>query len=192
MDFLTLLLLSVGLAMDAFAVSVCKGLSMKKAGLAQAAVVGLWFGVFQALMPVIGYYVGIQFMGFISAWDHWLAFGLLVLIGANMIRESFQNEEETEAHEHHKSDLNPKDMFIAAVATSIDALAVGVSFAAMDDVNIWYSVAVIGVVTLILSMIGVKAGGFVGKKMASKAELLGGIILICIGIKIVVEHMFFS
>ncbi len=192
MDFITLLLLSVGLAMDAFAVSVCKGLSMKKAGLAQAAVVGLWFGVFQALMPVIGYYVGIQFMGFISAWDHWLAFGLLVLIGANMIRESFQNKEESEAHAHHKSDLNPKDMFIAAVATSIDALAVGVSFAAMDDVNIWYSVAVIGVVTLILSMIGVKAGGFVGKKMASKAELLGGIILICIGIKIVVEHMFFS
>lgn len=192
MDFLTLLLLSVGLAMDAFAVSVCKGLSMKKAGLAQAAVVGLWFGVFQALMPVIGYYVGIQFMGFISAWDHWLAFGLLVLIGANMIRESFQNKEESEAHAHHKSDLNPKDMFIAAVATSIDALAVGVSFAAMDDVNIWYSVAVIGVVTLILSMIGVKAGGFVGKKMASKAELLGGIILICIGIKIVVEHLFFS
>ena len=192
MDFITLLLLSVGLAMDAFAVSVCKGLSMKKAGLAQAAVVGLWFGVFQALMPVIGYYVGIQFMGFISAWDHWLAFGLLVLIGANMIRESFQNKEETEANTHHKSDLNPKDMFIAAVATSIDALAVGVSFAAMDDVNIWYSVAVIGVVTLILSMIGVKAGGFVGKKMASKAELLGGIILICIGIKIVVEHMFFS
>ncbi len=192
MDFITLLLLAVGLAMDAFAVSVCKGLSMKKAGLPQALVVGLWFGGFQALMPLIGYYLGIQFIGFISSWDHWLAFGLLALIGANMIRESFQNEEDTQAHQHHKSDLNPKDMFIAAVATSIDALAVGVSFATMENVNIWLNVAVIGVVTLLLSVVGVKAGNFVGKKMASKAELVGGLILIGIGIKILVEHLFFS
>ncbi len=192
MDFITLLLLAVGLAMDAFAVSVCKGLSMKKAGLPQSLVVGLWFGGFQALMPLIGYYLGIQFIGFISSWDHWLAFGLLALIGANMIRESFQNEEDTQAHQHHKSDLNPKDMFIAAVATSIDALAVGVSFATMENVNIWLNVAVIGVVTLLLSVVGVKAGNFVGKKMASKAELVGGLILIGIGIKILVEHLFFS
>lgn len=205
MDFITLLLLAAGLSMDAFAVSVCKGISMKKTGLPQALVVGLWFGGFQALMPVLGYFLGIQFIGLISAWDHWIAFGLLALIGINMIREALGQRNEggeddgkdgadcgngdKRAAKSEKSDLAFRPMLMAAVATSIDALAVGVSFAAMDGVNIWTSAGTIGVVTLAFSMVGVKAGHLVGKGLASKAEIIGGIILIGIGIKIIVEHM---
>lgn len=191
MDFLTLFLLSAGLAMDAFAVSVCKGLSMKKTGIAQALIVGLWFGGFQALMPIAGYYAGISFMELISAWDHWIAFGLLALIGLNMIRESLGKEDESCG----KTQSNPlafKTMLLASIATSIDALAVGVSFAAMNTVKIWYAASVIGIVTLIFSAVGVKAGHIVGKKMASKAELVGGIILIGIGVKILLEHTVFA
>ena len=191
MDFLTLFLLSAGLAMDAFAVSVCKGLSMKKTGIGQALTVGLWFGGFQALMPIIGYFAGLSFIDLISAWDHWIAFGLLALIGANMIRESFSKEEDSCG----KASSNPlafKTMLLASIATSIDALAVGVSFAAMNTVKIWYSAAVIGIVTLIFSAVGVKAGHAVGKKMANKAELVGGIILIGIGVKILLEHTVFA
>lgn len=187
MDFFTLLLLAAGLAMDAFAVSVCKGMSMKKTGIGQALEVGLWFGGFQALMPLIGYFAGISFTNLISAWDHWIAFGLLALIGVNMIRESFHGDDGESA----KPAGNPlafKTMLLASIATSIDALAVGVSFAAMDSVNIWYAVSVIGTVTLLFSAAGVKAGHLVGKGMASKAELVGGIILIGIGIKILLEH----
>lgn len=191
MDFLTLFLLSAGLAMDAFAVSVCKGLAMKKTDFTQAVIVGLWFGGFQALMPVAGYYAGISFMELISSWDHWIAFGLLALIGANMIRESFGKDDE----ECGKTQGNPlafKTMLIASIATSIDALAVGVSFAAVNTVNIWYAAAVIGVVTFAFSAFGVKAGHAVGKKMADKAELVGGIILIGIGVKILLEHTVFA
>ena len=187
MDFLTLLLLAAGLSMDAFAVSVCKGMSMKKTGLSQALVVGLWFGVFQALMPIIGYFLGIQFMGMISAWDHWIAFGLLTLIGVNMIREATEKDDK-KAKNPEKNDLAFRTMLMAAVATSIDALAVGVSFAVMNDVNILISAGTIGVVTLAFSVIGIKAGHLVGRRLASKAEIIGGIILICIGIKILIEH----
>ncbi len=188
MDFITLLLLAAGLSMDAFAVSVCKGMSMKKTRFAQALIVGLWFGGFQALMPIIGYFLGVQFMGLISAWDHWIAFGLLALIGINMIREAF-GKDDKKAEKPEKSDLAFKSMLMAAVATSIDALAVGVSFAAMNEVNIWVSAGTIGVVTLAFSVVGVKAGHLVGKGFASKAEIIGGIILIGIGIKILIEHM---
>ena len=191
MDFLTLLLLAAGLSMDAFAVSVCKGMSMKKTGLPQALVVGLWFGVFQALMPIIGYFLGIQFMGMISAWDHWIAFGLLTLIGVNMIREATEKDDK-KAKNPEKNDLAFRTMLMAAVATSIDALAVGVSFAVMNDVNIWISAGTIGVVTLTFSVIGVKAGHLVGRRLASKAEIIGGIILICIGIMIFIEDMVFG
>lgn len=203
MDFITLLLLAAGLSMDAFAVSVCKGISMKKTGLPQALVVGLWFGGFQALMPVLGYFLGIQFIGLISAWDHWIAFGLLALIGVNMIREALGQKKEGgeddgkdgadcadgKGKPAEKNDLAFRPMLMAAVATSIDALAVGVSFAAMDGVNIWTSAGAIGLVTLAFSMVGVKAGHLVGKGLASKAEIIGGIILIGIGIKIIIEHM---
>ena len=188
MNFLTLLLLAAGVSMDAFAVSVCKGMSMKKTGLPQALIVGLWFGGFQALMPIIGYFLGIQFMGLISAWDHWIAFGLLALIGANMIREAFEKDDK-KAEKPEKNDLAFKSMLMAAIATSIDALAVGVSFAAMNDANIWISAGTIGIVTLIFSVVGVKAGHLVGKGLASKAQIVGGIILIGIGIKIIVDHM---
>lgn len=214
MDFLTLFLLAAGLSMDAFAVSVCKGISMKKTGLPQALVIGLWFGGFQALMPVLGYFLGIQFVGLISAWDHWIAFGLLALIGINMIREAVGEnggkddgkhgaglvdgdgkhgaglvDGDGKAAKSGKNELAFRTMLMAAVATSIDALAVGVSFAAMDGVNIWTSAGTIGIVTLAFSMAGVKAGHLVGKGLASKAEIIGGIILIGIGIKIIIEHM---
>ncbi len=188
MDFITLFLLAAGLSMDAFAVSVCKGMSMKKSGLSQALIVGIWFGGFQALMPVIGYFLGIQFTGLISAWDHWIAFGLLALIGINMIREAFEKDD-MKADRPQKNDLAFRSMLMAAIATSIDALAVGVSFAAMNDANIWISAGTIGVVTLAFSVVGVKAGHLVGKGLASKAQIIGGIILIGIGIKILVEHM---
>ncbi len=188
MDFITLLLLAAGLSMDAFAVSVCKGMSMKKSGLSQALIVGIWFGGFQALMPVIGYFLGIQFLGLISAWDHWIAFGLLALIGINMIREAFEKDDR-KAEKPEKDDLAFRPMLMAAIATSIDALAVGVSFAAVSDANIWISAGTIGVVTLAFSAFGVKAGHLVGKGLASKAQIVGGVILIGIGIKILIEHM---
>lgn len=200
MNFITLLLLAAGLSMDAFAVSVCKGISMKKTGLPQALVVGVWFGGFQALMPITGYYLGIQFMRLISVWDHWIAFGLLAIIGINMIREAVGEngrkddgaspvDRDGKAAKPEKADLAFRPMLMAAVATSIDALAVGVSFAAMEGVNIWTSAGTIGIVTLFFSAAGVKAGHLVGKGLASKAEIVGGVILICIGIKIIVEHM---
>lgn len=189
MDFITLFILAAGLATDAFAVSVCKGMSMKKTGFAQALTAGLWFGGFQALMPIAGYYIGRSFIGLISAWDHWIAFGLLALIGVNMIWEAAKGEPEDGAAKPEKNPLAFRTMLVAAIATSIDALAVGVSFAAVSTVNIWYAAATIGIVTLAFSFIGVKAGNLIGKGLASKAEIVGGAVLICIGIKILVEHM---
>ena len=174
--------------MDAFAVSVCKGMSMKKTGFAQALVVGLWFGGFQALMPIIGYFLGIELIGLISAWDHWIAFGLLAIIGINMIREAFKKDDK-KAESPKEDDLAFKPMLMAAVATSIDALAAGVSFAAIPRMNIWISSGIIGIVTLAFSVIGVTAGHLVGKGLASKAQIVGGVILIGIGVKILIEHM---
>ena len=184
MNLFSLFLLAVGLSMDAFAVAVCKGLALKKINTRHAVIVGLWFGGFQALMPLIGYLLAAQFRDAITAYDHWIAFALLTLIGGNMIREAVfeKEEEETDAA------LSFRSMLPLAVATSIDALAVGVTFAFLD-VNIWTSILLIGCTTFVLSMIGVKAGSVFGAKYEKKAELLGGVILILLGVKILLEHL---
>lgn len=182
-EFITLFVLAVGLSMDAFAVAVCKGLAMKKMSWKNAVIVGLWFGTFQALMPVIGYFLGVSFADRIKSVDHWIAFVLLALIGGNMIREAFGKEEERAS-----ADLDVKTMFIMAVATSIDALAVGVTFAFLDQ-NMPLAVSLIGVTTFMLSMLGVKVGNLFGVKYKSKAEFKGGLILILLGAKILLEHL---
>lgn len=183
MDLFTLFILAVGLSMDAFAVSICKGLAIKKITLKEVTIVGLWFGGFQALMPAIGYLLGSTFKDKITAIDHWIAFILLGLIGANMIKESLSNEEESSS-----SSIKAKEMFVLAIATSIDALAVGITFSFLN-VNILFAVLFIGVTTFVLSAIGVKIGNIFGTKYKSKAELAGGIILIALGFKILIEHL---
>ena len=188
MGFFEILLLGIGLSMDAFAVSICKGLCMKKADIKGMAICGAWFGGFQGLMPMIGFLVGSLFAKVIEAFDHWVAFGLLALIGINMIKESFEKEE-CESCSIEGADLSVKTMFVMAVATSIDALAVGVSLAMAGNVNIWIAALSIAAITFILSAIGVKVGSIFGSKYEKKAELLGGIILIILGIKILLEHM---
>lgn len=183
MGFGELFILAVGLAMDAFAVAVCKGLALKKIGAGKALLVGLWFGGFQGLMPFIGYLLGTGFEDKIKAIDHWVAFILLGLIGLNMIREACSGEEE-----EADACLDVKSMFLLAVATSIDALAVGITFALLK-VNIGMAVSTIGVITLILSAAGVYIGHIFGEKYKAKAEIAGGIILILIGLKILLEHL---
>lgn len=183
MDVPTLFALAAGLSMDAFAVSICKGLAMHKATLKKAAIVGIWFGGFQALMPAIGYLLGMQFREKIVFIDHWIAFVLLVLIGVNMIREACGKEsEETD------DSLAFKEMFVLAVATSIDALAVGITFAFLA-VHIFWAVVFIGIVTFCFSIAGVKIGNGFGTRYKAKAELAGGVILIFLGIKILLEHL---
>ncbi len=183
MSFWELLLLAVALSMDAFAVSVCKGLAMDKVTLRRAGVVGLWFGGFQALMPLIGWLLGSQFERYITSIDHWVAFVLLALIGGNMIRESFSKEEE-------KADasLGFVTMLLLAIATSIDALAVGVTFAFLS-INIWRSIALIGCTTFLLSAIGVKVGNLFGTRYKAKAEFVGGVVLVLLGVKILLEGL---
>ena len=183
MTLFDLILIAVSLSMDAFAVSICKGLSVRRVSLTHALTCGLWFGGFQALMPLIGYFVGAQFREQITFIDHWIAFGLLAIIGGNMIRESLSKEEECP-----DASLSVKAMLPMAIATSIDALAVGVSFAFLS-VNIGAAVSFIGVITFVLSMVGVKAGSLFGAKYKSKAELAGGVILILMGLKILLEHL---
>ena len=187
MGFFELFLLGVGLSMDAFAVSVCKGLAMKKATLKSQMTCGLWFGGFQALMPLIGFFLGALFADAIKAFDHWIAFGLLVLIGANMLKEAL--EQECGCCENHDADMSVKTMFVMAVATSIDALAVGISLAMAGDVNIWSAIALIGITTCVLSALGVKIGNIFGSRYEKKAEFAGGVILILLGLKILLEHM---
>ena len=182
MGVITLLSLAVAVSMDAFAVSICKGLALQKIKLKQYALVGLWFGGFQALMPVIGYFLGGKFMDKISSFDHWVAAGLLAIIGINMIREALSEDEE----KVDKS-LDIKTMFMLAVATSIDALAVGISLSVFD-INIWLSVLCIGVTTFMFSAAGLKIGSLFGTRHKSKAEFVGGAILIILGIKTVLEH----
>lgn len=184
MGFVEILLIGIGLSMDAFSVSICKGLTTKKFSLKMAMICGLWFGGFQALMPVIGYFFGVQFENLIASFDHWIAFGLLALIGINMIREAVSKKEE----EKDNGALDVKTMFLLAVATSIDALAVGVSFAALKE-NIWRAIVIIGLTTFIFSAIGVKIGNVFGSKYEKKAAMAGGIILIIIGVKILLEHL---
>lgn len=185
MGIIELLFLAAGLAMDAFAVSVCKGLSVKEYRLRHSLTAGVYFGGFQALMPLLGWLLGSQFESVIKSVDHWIAFGLLGLIGANMVRESFGKEEELNAS------FLPGTMLPLAVATSIDALAVGVTFAFLD-VNIWLAIALIGGVTFFISSAGVKIGNAFGARFQSKAEFAGGVILILLGIKILIEHLFFG
>lgn len=181
-----LLLLAVGLSMDAFAVSVCKGLSVKKAGLKESAICGGWFGGFQALMPLLGYFLGALFAEAIEKFDHWIAFGLLAIIGINMLKEAFANGCDCE---EHSDDLSVKTMFVMAIATSIDALAVGISLAMAGNVNIILAVVLIGVTTFLLSGLGVKIGNLFGNRFEKKAQIAGGVILILLGAKILLEHL---
>ena len=185
MGLIELFLIAVGLSMDAFAVSVCKGLAMPKCTFKKAAIVGLCFGGFQALMPAIGYILGAQFQEAIASIDHWIAFVLLALIGGNMIHEALDNDEE-----EADASLDVKTMFLLAVATSIDALAIGITFAFLK-VNIIPAVCFIGIVTFIISFAGVKIGNVFGARYKNKAEIVGGVILILLGLKILLEHLGF-
>ena len=224
MGLLELFILAIGLSMDAFAVSICKGLALPKLNLKSAGIVGLWFGAFQALMPLIGYLLGVNFRSYIVSIDHWIAFVLLALIGANMIKEALSDDDEEEEAEIRNLKRGPeertigvcsldscsisptgqvalsrgdngikeilgfKTMFLLAVATSIDALAMGVTFAFLN-VNIIPAISFIGVVTFTCSAIGVKIGNVFGLKYKSKAEIAGGVILILLGCKILIEHL---
>lgn len=181
------LLLAVGLSMDAFAVSVCKGLCVKKATLKEQALCGVWFGGFQALMPLIGYFLGSMFADAIKTVDHWVAFGLLVIIGISMLKEAFEKKEEV--CDVDSADFSVKTMFVMAVATSIDALAVGISLAMAGNVNIYLAVALIGLITCLLSALGVKIGNLFGSRFEKKAQIAGGVILIFLGVKILLEHL---
>lgn len=182
MSILELFILAVGLSMDAFAVSVCKGLSLGKIKPKHMCIAGAWFGGFQALMPLIGYFLGSFFAEMIEKYDHWVAFVLLAIIGGNMIKESFGKDEKVD------SSMDVKSMLLLAIATSIDALAVGVTFAFLQ-VQIVPAVSFIGVITFIFSAVGVKIGSLFGTKYKSKAELFGGIVLVLIGIKILLEDI---
>lgn len=184
MDIVSLLALAVGLSMDAFAVSVCKGLALKKVNAKHMCIVGAWFGGFQALMPTIGYLLGVRFEQYITAIDHWIAFVLLALIGANMIREAVSPGGDEEAD----ASLGFKTMLLMAVATSIDALAVGITFAFLS-VNIIPAALTIGVTTFALSAVGVKVGSVFGLKYKKRAEIAGGVILCLLGLKILLEHL---
>ncbi|MBO5855326.1 MAG: manganese efflux pump [Alistipes sp.] len=182
MGVFELILIAISLAMDAFAVSLGKGLTVCNVRPRYALSAGLWFGGFQALMPIIGYFLGHSFAGVVTSVDHWIAFALLILIGGNMLREAIWGDDEQQ-----DGDFAPRKMFVMAVATSIDALAVGITMAFLD-VNIWIAATVIGVITFVLSAAGVVLGCRFGNYLGSKAGILGGIILICLGIKILLEH----
>lgn len=184
MSIIELILLAAGLSMDAFAVSICKGLAMEKISFKKMGTVGLWFGGFQAIMPLTGYFLGSSFEKYITGFDHWIAFVLLAIIGANMIKESLSKEEEKQ-----NDSLDFKTMLLLAIATSIDALAVGITFALLPDVNIVAAISFIGMFTFLTSAFGVKIGNVFGIKYKSKAEFAGGFILIVIGLKILLEHL---
>ena len=184
MSLTELFIIAVGLSMDAFAVAVCKGLAMPRMNWKGACVVGLYFGGFQAVMPFLGYVLGSSFSLSIRAYDHWIAFLLLVIIGGNMVKEALSHEEE-----YTDSSLDMKHMTLLAVATSIDALAVGVTFSMVElSVSIWLAVCLIGCTTFLISLGGVYVGNVFGAKYKNKAEFVGGTILILIGVKIILEH----
>ena len=178
-----IIVIGMGLAMDAFAVSVCKGLSMKKMNWKNAIIIALYFGIFQAIMPVIGFFFGTTFSSFVSSVDHWIAFILLAIIGGNMINDSSDDE-----LEKRNDNVDIKTMLLLAIATSIDALAVGITFAFLKA-NLVQSIIIIGLITFVISITGVKIGNKFGDKFQNKAELIGGIILIIIGLKILLEHL---
>ena len=179
-------LIGVGLAMDAFAVSICKGLAMRRMNYKKAIIIAAFFGVFQALMPALGYVLGTTFANKIAAIDHWIAFILLALIGANMIKEALSSDDD----ECQDDSLRLGDLIMLSIATSIDALAVGITFA-FFNVSLLLSVSMIGIITFIICVIGVKVGNVFGEKYKSKAELAGGLILIVMGAKILIDHLFF-
>ena len=183
MELFEIVVIGIGLAMDAFAVSVCKGLAMKKLDWKKVIIISLYFGIFQALMPVLGYCLGSTFSSFVQQVDHWIAFILLAIIGGNMIKDSTDDEEEK-----RNDKVDVKTMVLLALATSIDALAVGVTFA-FFEVNLWLSISIIGIITFVLSVLGVIIGNKFGDKFQNRAELAGGIILIIIGLKILLEHL---
>lgn len=183
MSIIELLLVSVAVSMDAFAVSICKGLSVNRLRRTDALKVGLWFGGFQALMPLIGYFCGASFYAVVSSVDHWIVFVLLSIIGGNMIKESFSKDDC-----HCNPDFSLKTMLPLALATSIDALAVGVTFAFLE-VRIWISVAMIGLITMLFSIVGVHVGNIFGSRYKSEAEFAGGLILLVMGLKILIEHL---
>ena len=184
MGIIELLILAVGLSMDAFAVSVCKGLASGRVTARHALTAGVWFGGFQALMPLIGWLLGVRFQVFITKIDHWIAFVLLVLIGLNMVRESRQEEELSNTD----ASFTVKVMFPLAVATSIDALTVGITFAFLQ-VQIIPAITLIGLTTFVISAVGVKAGGVVGMRGRARAEMIGGLVLVLMGVKILLEHL---
>ena len=186
MTFFELFLIGIGLSMDAFAVSICKGLSMQKIDKKYTLCIGLFFGGFQALMPLTGYLLGSRFSGYIERFDHWIAFVLLALIGFNMIKESREEEEE---EEKPYAGINFKELLILAVATSIDALAVGITFAFLPGTHIVPAVALIGSITFVFSAAGIRLGNVFGLRYKSKAEFAGGVILILLGTKILLEHL---
>ena len=183
MELFEIVVIGIGLAMDAFAVSICKGLSMKKINWKKSIIIALYFGIFQALMPVLGYFLGSTFSSFVQNVDHWIAFILLAIIGGNMIKDSTDDE-----IEKRNDKVDVKTMVILAIATSIDALAVGVTFA-FFEVNILLAISIIGIITFVLSLLGVIIGNKFGDKFQNRAELAGGIILIIIGLKILLEHL---
>lgn len=183
MGWIEIILISIALAMDAFAVSICKGLAMSKMNWKKGFIVGIYFGVFQALMPIIGYFLGSRFETIVTSIDHWIAFILLAVIGGKMIKDAYEN-----TCENCSDDTTPKTMLILAIATSIDALAVGIMFAFLR-VNLILAVSFIGIITFFLAILGVKIGNIFGDKYEKKAELAGGCILIVMGIKILLEHL---
>ena len=186
--FVEIFLIGIGLSMDAFAVSVCKGLGMHRVNYAHALVIALFFGVFQGLMPVIGWLVGSAFAVYVTAVDHWIAFALLALVGGKMLWDAFHDEDAEEDDETSTQKLDLRELFMLAIATSIDALAVGISFAFLQ-VDIIPAVSFIGTVTFFLSVVGVKIGNVFGAKYKSGAELVGGLILVAMGVKILLEHL---
>ena len=183
MEILEIVLIAIGVAMDAFAVSICKGLSMKKMNWKNALIIGAYFGIFQGLMPLIGYFLGATFQSLVTQIDHWVAFVLLLFVGIKMLKEAFSNDSE-----NINDDVDFKTMIVLAIATSIDALAIGITFAFLQT-NILLAVLAIGIITFIVCVIGVKIGNKFGDKYERKAETVGGLILIFMGIKILLEHL---
>ena len=191
MTIVELLITAIALSMDAFAVAICKGLSVGKIKPRHMLICGLWFGGFQALMPLIGYFLGGAFAEYITGFDHWIAFGLLAFIGGKMLLEAFEKDE-CEDCGCGDAAFRPMTMLTMAIATSIDALAVGITFALLPDVNIGFAIISIGVITLLISAVGVKIGSVFGAKYKFVAELCGGIALVVMGAKILIEHLFFA
>ena len=188
MGFIEFFLTGIGLSMDAFAVAICKGLGMRKVNYKQMLLIALFFGGFQALMPLLGWLLGRQFEQYITSVDHWIAFALLVLIGANMLREARKGDDTTDGETVYDAPLPLGQLLLMAIATSIDALAVGISFAFLG-VNIWLAIAIIGTTTFLISAAGVFIGNRFGNRYEKRATIAGGIILILLGVKILLEHL---